>query len=221
MRSRMGRCTGATKTTASFSGGALRPVTINERLPPSRPQSDWRRKRSRPVLAFTVGIVLISGAIPGIGTTPLGAAGPRPSAGEEAIVRNLYPTATDVRVNHVAEGDVTAVRYKVRLAYPSTSVLEHYERLLTGLGWRRVAVAARAGPTWAWECFEDGTQPGTPLVHQFLAEWANPAGTRAIALVLSYRSDWRPRGPGSCGRGPGGDTQVVILQVMPLVKSAP
>ncbi len=135
----------------------------------------------------------------------------------EARVRGLrYPPGYDVRTHEQKDTGTFTVSFRTRLPYPSTAVLEFYDRELQGLGWVQFAEPQHQQSYRKWDCFEDLTLPGKPFVHQLQAKWVNQDKSRMVFLVILYRSSKVERKGVPCP-SPDSETQQVHVQLMPFV----
>ena len=137
--------------------------------------------------------------------------------GTEALIRGLrFPTAYDVRTHERQEYSTFTVSFSVHSPYPSDAVLRFYDQELQRLGWMPFAEPSYQQDYRRWDCFEDLTEPGTPLVHQLGAKWTNKEKRRMVVLVLRYSSANVRRTGASCPP-PDTDVQRVDVQLMPFV----
>lgn len=144
--------------------------------------------------------------------------GPAEAHGDsEGRVRALrYPKAYDTHAHERKEYGTFTVSFKVRLPFPSDTVLRFYDRELRKMGWEPFAESSYENNYRRWDCFEDWSQKGNPLIHQLGAKWANKEKTRMVLLVLAYYSYGVERTGVECP-GPQTDVQEVDLQLMPFV----
>lgn len=133
----------------------------------------------------------------------------------EAIVRSVYPSAQQLRVREQPQIGVATVTYVVPMAYPSRAVAEHYASILAGLRWRPDPGDVGADGR-EWQCFEDGTRDGIPIVHQLLARWVSQDGSRTMILALRYESPSKGRESARCPGEPTNDRQQVVVQINPV-----
>ena len=137
--------------------------------------------------------------------------------GSEDVIKGLrYPNAYKLQTQESKENNTFTISFETQLAYPSRAVLEFYERELTRLGW------SSAKEPRKWDCFEDLTIEGHPVVYQLGAKWTNRERTRMVLVVLRYYSFGvtdKEKGLGC--PGPKNDMQKVYVQVMPFTLLPP
>lgn len=134
---------------------------------------------------------------------------------ESSIIELRYPKSYDAKTYQSITEDVRNVRYKVRLSFPSTEVLDFYDKRLKHMGW--IPFIQPAYRAREWGHFIDGTVKGTPLVHQLLATWMNRDKSRMILLALTYYSTKYNIKEKYSTTEPDNDIQDVRLQIMPFM----
>lgn len=172
-----------------------------------------RRRRSNVVSRLQLATVIVgAGLLAGAVFATTASAQLPPDA--DAIVRNVYPSARELRVREQPAIGVVTVAYVVPVAYPSRVVVEHYATLLAGLGWKPEPGDVGADGR-EWQCFQDGTRKGVPIVHQLLARWVSADRSREMILALRYDSPGDGPDSISCQCDPASDRQQVLLQINP------
>ncbi len=160
------------------------------------------------VLRITFMFSLASVALPYLGLA---------NNGSEDIVKRLrYPNAYKLQTQEGKEDDTFTISFETKLPYPSRAVLGFYERELIRLGWSSVKEPRK------WDCFEDLTIDGHPVVYQLGAKWANRERTRVVLVVLRYYSSGvtdKEKGAGC--PGPKNDVQHVYVQIRPFSLAPP
>ena len=122
-------------------------------------------------------------------------------SGQSIAAETRYPVpdgATSVK--HVRLADTAGEQdyFEIKLAYPSTSVLEHYRKVFSH--W------TQCKPNELWQSFGDLSGPKPRFVHQLLWEWVSADNRSVVTLGVFYHSD------GVQHRAkPDGDTQHVVL----------
>ena len=102
-----------------------------------------------------------------------------------------YPVpqgAFDVGHSSISPGRIGEDRFSIRLAFPSTDVIEHYRRYFS-----RFIECRGRGTAW-----EAGPDPSTPpkFIHQLVKIWVTEEDREIITLAIRYASsgsDWRDR----------------------------
>jgi hypothetical protein len=128
-----------------------------------------------------------------------------------------FPKSYNIKRYENKKYNTFTVSYQAKLPYPSKAVIEYYDLELKRIGWFPYAESYYKKDYRKWDCFEDGTRKGSPLVHQLIAKWANKSKTRMITLGIRYYSYDRKRKDVCCDEGPSNDIQYINMQIMPFV----
>ncbi len=139
------------------------------------------------------------------------------NGGDEDVVRRLrYPKAYNVQTQERKDYNTFTITFEAKLRYPSQAVLEFYGRELKRLGWRGVREPRR------WDCFEDLTLDGRPVVYQIGAKWATRKESRMVMVILRYYSYGVTEKDKAAGCStPSSDVQHVYVQIMPFTMVPP
>jgi hypothetical protein len=147
-------------------------------------------------------------------------AAPRADSGELRVENLRYPAARRVQTHRDDRLGSETVTFSVDLTYPADDVLVYYDKELKRRGWSPFAEPGYETTYRKWDCYEDGTKPGNPLLHRLGAKWANPDRSRMAVLMLSYYSRMARPKDASCP-APGNNNQLVAFQLMPFEPRPP
>ncbi|MEW6657338.1 MAG: hypothetical protein AB1424_01630 [Thermodesulfobacteriota bacterium] len=136
---------------------------------------------------------------------------------EDYIIGLRYPKSYDVKTYQDIIPNVRAVKYKVRLSFPSKEVLLFYNKKLKDMGWLPFVQPNYPENDRKWWQFVDFRVEGKPLVHQLIAEWVNKDRTKMVFLAIQYYSiylnkEWNVY---ASEKNPNNDIQEVELQIGP------
>ncbi len=107
-----------------------------------------------------------------------------------------------------------SVDYKVKLPYPSKSVLEFYDGKLKDLGWEPFAEPYYTHLYGDWKSAINKTLEGAPLVHHLYAKWARKDKRRMLFLSIKYYSRDLTGNEKYLAKGPTNDIQNIHLEIM-------
>ncbi len=105
----------------------------------------------------------------------------KPPSSSQRVSVPVYPGAMSVQRNYSLQ-----VSYDLTIAYPATELVNFYDRELKRLGFEPFVDDSIGQRTW--KSFKDGTVPGEPLVHQFMAGWQNSSRNTRYLLSLRYQT---------------------------------
>ena len=98
-----------------------------------------------------------------------------------------------------------STNYLVKIKYPASEVLEFYDIRFKEMGY--VPFLNGGFGRREWECFNDGTKKGNPMVKQLLALWINPELYVEAVLALIYQKAGKK----------WGDELRVLCQIQPTI----
>jgi hypothetical protein len=136
---------------------------------------------------------------------------------ENPLRQLRFPKGYNFKTYERKEYGAFTTTYEVKLTYPSKEIVEYYDRELKKMGWAPYADPSYAESYRKWDCFEDGTTHGSPLVHQLIAKWTDAKKSRMIMIGIRYYSYDKKRKEVCCDDGPSNDIQYVNVQIMPFV----
>jgi len=107
-------------------------------------------------------------------------------------VTTMYPVpegAYDVGHSSIRPGRTAEDRFSIHLAFPSTTVIEHYHRYFSRF------IECRGRGT-AWEAGPDGSARPPRFIHQLVKIWVTEDNREVITLAIRYTSsgtDWKDK----------------------------
>jgi hypothetical protein len=123
-----------------------------------------------------------------------------PIVSASQVTYPLPSGARDVEHSAIQAKANEQVAFWIQETFPSTSVVQHYERIFAG--WP----SCRQKGGGAWQSFPDSSRGPQVFVHEFARYWVSPNNSTAISLLLRYESERE-----LSGGKPDNSRQVVYL----------
>ena len=99
------------------------------------------------------------------------------------IVLPVYQGGYDIENSFNRMKGTKALVYKIQTHYPAAEVLEFYDAVLNGRGWKPSFEICQRH----WASLDDGIQKGKPKARQLFTSWAHPQFRLQISLLLEYQ----------------------------------
>ena len=122
------------------------------------------------------------------------------------IVLPVYQGGYDIENSVNRMKGTKALVYKIQTHYPAAEVLEFYDAVLNGRGWKPSFEICQRH----WARLDGGVQKGKPKARQLFTSWAHPQFRLQISLLLEYQP------PNTTGR----DEIVVQCRLQPLLDNS-
>ena len=99
------------------------------------------------------------------------------------IVLPVYQGGYDIGNTFNLRKGTKALVYKVQTNYPAAEVLEFYDAVLNGRGWKPSFEICQRH----WATLDDGSLKRDPKARQLFTSWAHPQFRLQISLLLEYQ----------------------------------
>lgn len=99
------------------------------------------------------------------------------------IILPVYQGAYDIENSFNRLKGMKALKYKIQTSYPAAEVLEFYDAVLNGSGWRPSFEICQRH----WACQDDGSIKKEFQARQLFTSWEHPKYRLQISLSLGYQ----------------------------------